>query len=258
MKFPAALASYRTKIEQTLDTVVRITLSAEETNRFSSKVGGYPYFLAEDAYPLGEDGQPLRLLTQINFAEIPQVLHDFPQQGILQFYIHPLDDVMGLDFDNGKSQKNFRVLYHEKIVDDESKLLTDFAFLETDEEQYGPLDFDCSYGMTFHVAEEPMTLSDFRFDQVIGIEDDSYELHDLYFEELETQGHKIGGYPYFTQADPREYGDYQEQLILLFQLDTDDDFDIMWGDVGVGNFFISKEDLIHKRFDRVLYNWDCH
>lgn len=258
LNLPKALESYRAKIEQTLEKVVRITLSRNNTNQFNSKVGGYPYFLAGDTYPLGEDGQPLRLLAQINFAEVPVVLDDFPRQGILQFYIHPLDDLMGFDFHNGQNQNNFRILYHETIVEDESKLLTDFAFLETNEEQYGPFDFDTSYSMAFHVGEEPMTISDFRFEQVIGIDYDSEELLDVYFDELETQGHKIGGYPYFTQTDPRAYGNYKEQLLLLFQLDSDDDFDIMWGDVGVGNFFISKDDLIHKRFDRVLYNWDCH
>ena len=43
--------------------------------------------------------------------------------------------------------------------------------------------------------------------------------------------------------------------ILLFQLDTVED--IMWGDSGVGNFFIREEDLKNRDFTRVLYNWDC-
>ena len=33
--------------------------------------------------------------------------------------------------------------------------------------------------------------------------------------------------------------------------------DIMWGDVGVANFFIRPEDLKNKDFSKVLYNWDC-
>ena len=38
---------------------------------------------------------------------------------------------------------------------------------------------------------------------------------------------------------------------------TGDDSEIMWGDSGVCNFFISDEDLKALNFDRVLYNWDC-
>lgn len=43
--------------------------------------------------------------------------------------------------------------------------------------------------------------------------------------------------------------------ILLFQLDTVED--IMWGDSGVANFFISRDALKNKDFSKVYYNWDC-
>ncbi|WP_140916353.1 DUF1963 domain-containing protein, partial [Listeria monocytogenes] len=48
---------------------------------------------------------------------------------------------------------------------------------------------------------------------------------------------------------------------LLFQL-ASEDFDesrmaIMWGDCGVGNFFINKQDLINRDFSNIMYNWDC-
>ena len=66
--------------------------------------------------------------------------------------------------------------------------------------------------------------------------------------------HRIGGYPYFTQQDPRE-----EDLPfteLLLQMDSDGDH-IMWGTMGVANFFINKKDLQYCNFEEVLYNWDC-
>ena len=31
----------------------------------------------------------------------------------------------------------------------------------------------------------------------------------------------------------------------------------MWGDSGVANFFIDKEDLENNNFNNILYNWDC-
>ena len=39
--------------------------------------------------------------------------------------------------------------------------------------------------------------------------------------------------------------------------DHSSDVDIMWGDVGVANFFIRLEDLKNRDFSNVLYNWDC-
>ena len=64
---------------------------------------------------------------------------------------------------------------------------------------------------------------------------------------------QIGGYPFFTQYDPRQEDNNE---VLLFQLDSQDH--ILWGDSGVGNFFISKEDLKNKDFSHVRYNWDCY
>lgn len=70
--------------------------------------------------------------------------------------------------------------------------------------------------------------------------------------------HKMGGYPGFTQFDPRNEEDSHD--VLLFQLDSDfgDGADrIMWGDAGICNFFIHREKLKQCDFSDVIYNWDC-
>ena len=84
------------------------------------------------------------------------------------------------------------------------------------------------------------------------LEDD---LMDMAYDTFSNNGHKLGGYAYFTQEDPRKYQDEFKDFILLFQLDSDDH--IMWGDVGVANFFIHPDDLGKKDFSKVMYNWDC-
>ena len=48
---------------------------------------------------------------------------------------------------------------------------------------------------------------------------------------------------------------------LLFQLDSDywkNQWRILWGDAGVGAFFINSKKLEELDFGDVLYNWDCH
>ena len=50
---------------------------------------------------------------------------------------------------------------------------------------------------------------------------------------------------------------YHQHDILLLQIDTDDSLNIMWGDSGVANFFIKKEDLLNLDFSNVIYNWDA-
>ena len=64
------------------------------------------------------------------------------------------------------------------------------------------------------------------------------------------------GYPNFTQDDPRGYNEINEHILLL-QIDSDDDNDIMWGDCGIANFFIHPDDLAKQDFSQLVYNWDC-
>ena len=46
-------------------------------------------------------------------------------------------------------------------------------------------------------------------------------------------------------------------MLLLLQLDSDELMDLMWGDMGVGHFFIRASDLERRDFSKVLYDWDC-
>jgi uncharacterized protein YwqG len=70
------------------------------------------------------------------------------------------------------------------------------------------------------------------------------ELWELYYDSFLGDSHKIGGYPFFTQSDPRDYEPrLLEHEILLLQIDTDDEIGIMWGDSGIAHFFIRKDDL---------------
>ena len=79
---------------------------------------------------------------------------------------------------------------------------------------------------------------------------------EMKYQELvgDSPHHQVGGYPSFTQTDPRSQDDPR---ILLFQLDSDDDLGLMWGDMGVAHFFIHPDDLARCDFSNVAYNWDC-
>ncbi|MEL6214380.1 MAG: DUF1963 domain-containing protein [Pseudomonadota bacterium] len=77
---------------------------------------------------------------------------------------------------------------------------------------------------------------------------------------MDSPSHQIGGYAVFTQTDPRSYEGKDEDWQVLLQLDsqTIGDLDMMWGDVGIANFFIRPADLAARDFSQVWYNWDCH
>ena len=229
----------------------------------ASKFGGVPYWDLQKPYPVDDNGNQLALLAQIDLAELPP-LPDFPQKGLLQFFISN-DDLAGMDFDNRLSQKGWRVVYHESVNPNiTEKQVLDLAIpLEN-----MPLG-DTQYQLSFDLGSQSMGLADYRFEKLfkttaekLKIEfDEDDELLDLIEEETydklhnSTAGHHIGGYPIFTQDDPRYDENLTEHKILLLQIDSKNG--IMWGDAGVGNFFITADDLKKRDFSQVLYNWDC-
>lgn len=252
---------------------VKLQLENIEADILSSKVGG-PFYVPEDEeVPCSKTtNKPLKLLAQINFAEMPH-LDYFPEKGLLQFFIYGEDDLYGLDLDNPKSQDNWRIRYIEYLPDfvDEKNIF----YPEWTDDDMMPFDEDTQYRLVPIKEKQAMTPIDYRFDDFLSkavIESDYLKLlqnRDFYDEvydmiwdsdNMSTTYCQMDGYPMFTQNDIREYIDMKGEDILLFQLDSflDGFGDILWGDCGVANFFITKEDLKNKDFSNVVYNWDCY
>ncbi|KAK2962867.1 putative protein of unknown function (DUF1963) [Blattamonas nauphoetae] len=254
--------------EKTKTPALPLTFVPQKTGRLDSKIGGEPYLPPGFKYPTidlaekqsvdGDESQ-LVLLAQLNFETLPH-LPDFPTTGILQIYIDKNDDVYGINFDRYTEQKGWRIVYHPTIEHDESKLQTPPPVVN-----YDNLPFEEEHLIVpGTILEEPLTNYDYRFGEIweeqfeseaseLGLE--RYELAEELFPDEAGFSHKLGGYPAFTQDDPRSDEQYQAHDVLLLQINSDQK--IMWGDVGIANFFISRDDLKACRFDRVMYNWDC-
>jgi uncharacterized protein YwqG len=257
---PKAFVEYWDEIKKTgLEYIEIKATPANDIKRTESSFGYYPFIPIGFNYPLDKNGNPMIPLAQLNFSEIPH-LKNYPTKGILQFYIAN-DDSYGLDFDNQYNPYSFRVIYIEDI--DEAQLNPDTAFLDSIIDSENSPVFK-PHRLSFTKKMDYVGMNDCRSNSHGFSVDDWIEqysgenknkLEDLSYNLFATNGHKIGGYAYFTQSDPREYIKDSETSILLFQMDTDDE--IMWGDAGVANFFINSADLINKDFSRVMYNWDC-
>lgn len=240
-------------LEESKMQTVKIEAIAEPNQPLTaSKFLGTPYFPKGKNYPLDEQGQPMLMLAQLNFSEIPR-LKNYPTAGILQFFVQPFGG-LGSDWENLTEQKNWRVVFHEQV--DAAVSQADLPKINTEiKDFWSPVMVECR--LQFELAEEFVPASDFRNKHFFPselLEDDDF--WDKYHEEINPTGHKIGGYAHFTQEDPRGLGKF-EDYILLLQIDSEDD-KVCWGDVGVGNWFIREEDLLRLDFSRVLYNWDCY
>ena len=242
---------------------------------FDSKVGGLPYWDLAKTYPTDSNGKKMYLLAQINFdqdkAESP-----LPQSGMLQFFVGD-DDLYGLDFDHPSEQKNWRIVYHEKVDASVTAEAVEAMGIPSnngdDEEVDSPVFRSCVFRLvkketwltpdhwerfdelTLEVAKDLFGETDAESANEVFGEDQYALLEEEYFYSENSQ---LLGHPFFTQEDVREEG--SRYNTLLFQLDSEtvDEEDItMWGDCGVGNFFINIEDLKRLDFSDVLYNWDC-
>jgi uncharacterized protein YwqG len=121
---------------------------------------------------------------------------------------------------------------------------------------------NCEHSLTFKKETEYGGREDFRFQMDFnGL--DYFDFQETLPKEQQEQmdnlfyiiGHKIGGYAYFTQSDPRDYNEKSKDDLLLLQIDTDEE--IMFGDSGVANIFINTNDLKGRKFEKAYFNWDC-
>ena len=228
------------------------TDSSTPRSHLDSSLGGVPYWTAEAGeFPRNEAGEPLLLLAQINLRQvndIKEISWDWPISGMLQYFIDSSDDAGNsywCDFEEPCNQKGFRIVYHEQI-DENAPVFA--PILDFEYGDMSPLTNSAEWRRISFVLGE-------SYPEVGSLECDALESADSLPEDYDERdipaGHKLWGFPNFTQSDPRTSEEYE----LLFQLDTDEN--VMFGDTGIANFFIKPEDLRQRDFSRVWYNWDC-
>lgn len=251
-------------------TVYRISLVNHSCALEDSKFGGYPLWPKDQAYPISKEGEKLVLLAQINFSKEEFENPLLPKEGILQFFV--LDnDYTGCNFfcDGGQGD-SYQIVYHKQVeqplsveeidargipttatlpkdspfpLDEERKISfvedKDFPYIENPE-----------YSMLLKRALQELYHEEWS---KTAIEYFNYTELDYLWETYDTMGHKMLGYPGFTQSDPR--GDDTPYDTVLLQMDSEDN--IMWGDCGIANFFINSSKLKNLDFSDVMYTWDC-
>ena len=255
--------------------VIRIKLSlADELAVTDSKVGGVPYIPKGGVLPRSADGKPLFMLAQINCEQLPEN-NLYPKKGLLQFWIAATDDYLyGIDFDNPCSNDNKRVLYFSTIG--EALSIDDFISDYTFDDNHLPFNSKKQFALHFKKDTESISLEERAANQLFFEKwNEAFSTQittiDEFFEEVpndiceeinasllkEPTGHKIGGYPYFIEYDPREENDPHTLLLLQIDIDNVEGEEIYWGNGGgVANFFVSPEDMTNCKFDDVLFHWE--
>ena len=235
----------------------------------TSKFGGIPYIPNNARIPIDSTGTQLALLAQINCSELPENQY-YPTSGILQFWIGR-DANFGLD-----DKKSYRVTYFDKIdesITSEDVLATYSIPNEDHTSPFKPK--SSSFKLQFSTGYSFITANDYQFEEkVLAAINELYpdeQISDLYtdlekeaytklYSSFKNNSHSLGSYPSFIQWDPRSPEDNYNFTLLQVDSELNPESDapeILWGDSGIANFFISVDDLKNRNFDNILFNWDC-
>ncbi len=272
-----AIAKYNTRVytNEDIDKVIAkmrelhgilynaVTLTSAKHTVYDSKVGGVPYNPEGFNYPTTKEGKPMRLLAQINLDEMPALPH-FPTTGMLQFY---------LQSDNGgiyNAEQEYSVIYHEVIDKSVTQqplakdVYSDFTDFPFHDDFCRKIEFEQKAEILIYGDDEFNDVFEKAFKEVLNENityDELYEKDQQSFERIMnancTYDCRIAGSADFAQ----EHLDTAEKNIQLFQLNSpffNDDEYINWGDDGLCHFFIKQDDLVNKKFDDILFCWDCY
>jgi len=250
-------------IEQSEQSFIRINPIPveDDLSPTTSKLMGIPYIPSLEDYPMGQDDRPMMFMAQINFDELTaQGLHlpDYPTTGLLQFFCQA-DDLWGLNED-------IKVVYHQdlskpSLINDDIGEVLDYTPSPIEgvhrlefslQKEYCGFADEAGHAQFYQAQPEWQALNKEEQDEFIEYLQENDEA------KMNNGGSKLGGFAFFTQEDPRYQNNYDLKLLVQIDSENETTSQICWGDNGVGNWFISREDLKNLNFNNVLFSWDCY
>ena len=252
-------APYREALTSNTRRVVALQLTgvpekkgaADAAEPTGSRVGGLAFVTDDYPEPRDSDGGRMIFLAQLNLAKLPP-LEGYPTEGLLQFFIAD-NDLLGLDYERLAGGSGSFVV---RLIP--ASELGRGRLAEASQSKYTPVS-DGYFTIDGVLCDQLPSPEDKDFEVVTGIDCYSEEPEvEAMFDTLYAFPQSVygAGWATFTQEDPR---DSDSKLELLFQLDNEVDkgVQVMFGDGGVANFFITREDLVQRNFHKVMYTWDC-
>lgn len=228
-----------------------------------SKFGGNPDLPTDFDWPRGAE-RSLHFIAQFKLSELPLgVIYGLPTVGMLYFFYDLNAQPWGFDPKDGIGH---RVLYLESEAGLSQSLPPD--------------DIDCDEAVSECYLQVATSLS-LPSDPPVGISFKDPDRWDAYFDLFSTT-HQLLGHPAVIQnpmelecqlasrglyvGDPSGYQDSRAHALkegasdwqLLFQMDSDDNAEIMWGDAGMIYYWIRKQDLAAKRFEKSWLILQCY
>ncbi|MCP5008117.1 MAG: DUF1963 domain-containing protein [Planctomycetes bacterium] len=238
-----------------------------------SKIGGLPNLPDGLEWPTWKD-KPQNFLCQIDLSEIPDELkqHSLPKKGILYFFNNQEQDTWGFD---PKDKGSWAVLYSQDSGKDAplsqrpDSLLDDFVY----KEKHIQFESIKTYPSWEDGKINTIELNDKQFDEYNDLCQGVYNYlpthqmfgfpspvqgSDMDLEcQLASNGIYCGDGKGYESKEAKILEARRRDWILLLQIDTDDESEMMWGDCGMLYFWIRKQDIKSMEFNNCWMILQC-
>jgi uncharacterized protein YwqG len=265
------LSEHWDKFEPLLRNEIRIITSISDSENLDlgqSKIGGQPDLPKEVDWFKENNDKPLSFIAQINLSAVHPFDKDslLPDRGIIYFFYSAEQEAWGFD---PKDNDKFKVYYST-----ETDNLTRHEF-PSDLPDYSrfnecKLDIKTTVGLPSWENEfVQKNLTEKEIDQYLNLPQD-YAINKMLGyanniqSEMELECQLVTNGLYCGDAsgynDPKAKGLEKgtKDWILLLQIDSEDEkTGMMWGDVGRLYFWIKKEDLKNKDFNKAWMILQC-
>jgi len=231
-----------------------------------SKIGGHPDLPTGTTWPMQKNGKRLAFLAQFNFEEIESDVPGIPKNGILYFFYDEAQEFWGDSKENSDSFRSIFVANPAKL--ERGTTPDDFVLLEEGMYKACKISFSNSFSLPNweqeHVREH---FKNTYNDAYLDISSSGQYITKLFGHSINVQNPM----EYECEMVDRGYSwtiiPEEEKVIiekesakwkLLFQLDSESEAGMMWGDVGRLYFWMKEEDLMLHNFDRTWMVFQCH
>lgn len=265
------------KLEPGFRSTIRLYLTTNKVDDIpvgQSKFGGCPDLPIDVAWATEtgmEGGKSLAFVAQINLGEVTPYDTEnlLPDSGMLYFFYAAEQEEWGFDF---ADKNKFKVIYFSGGCGELVK--TEFPADLPDDARFKPSavtfreeislpsvmdDADGMYEGLSDQDEEALfdILDEGNVNKLLGYADNIQ--HEMELEcELVTNGLYCGDLSVYDDPRAKELEPNEKDWRLLLQVDSNEKCGMMWGDLGRLYFWIKKDDLLNKRFEKAWFILQCY
>lgn len=230
-------------IRQTTKLEIQPASRPPENSQLESHFGGHPYFEKGEEWPKGKNGKYLDFIFQVfNSPEL-----ELPKSIELVQFFYDWEEFPWDTNDNGWLVKTYKQVDREKA-----------EFIAKPEEieksKFCKIEFKPTQTLPDWEGIDLFGNDAFKLSCVLN-EDEPWDSYDQIVTKLigeQDYQSQLGGYPKWVQGESTPKDNEGNPMKLLFQIDSEDNAGIMWGDVGLIYVFYDEKS------ERIEFNLQCH